>query len=549
MKNRWFYIMIATVVLLLNVYPLFQLASTNGYLFYMNANDEATYLQYDFSQAVQSISRISQFIVTWLHEVGVSGGWINFLADVTLLPVLIIFMSRIFVLLGINRESANLYAFLLTGLPLLFCGLNPLIMSLYLWGISSGNIYWFVCAEEPLHLFLRTPEPQFSFTLLSVVVYWALKKRSFWPVYLCLPFLYSFVSVCTAYIIIALHLKRILSQRVNHTWVLLLASYGIVCCLLMGYVNVIVSPTTKRILTSSHEPLLSVTGVICLILVCWVYRRCDPRFRFFLMVVASTPLAIANTQLMTGWLISPNHYDQYFGVLCAAVVLTFAVPIQSFLHQTENEETVLRTPSFVPQVFTRLRKSVLEKRLQWGLGMLAMLLIVLQGRYIFRINYLYNQRLIMNDELLQEFHDSSDHVAIDDVRLAMVTSMIFARQTSTLLSFERSYAIICTEQEFERYLRVKKRILNNSELSQRYEHILKVLDSGYRYEGADLLPLHLGRKNQFQLRHDVDRDPEEDLPMDIRYVLTNRGPLPKPRKVIMNWIKQAISNDGGSKYR
>ena len=86
--------LVGLVFCLVAAFPVYQIIQTGGLVFYTNAHDEGYYLQYDFSNHVVHLAaRWGQYLVSFLHVVGVSGGWINFLFDLSI-PILCIILLR-----------------------------------------------------------------------------------------------------------------------------------------------------------------------------------------------------------------------------------------------------------------------------------------------------------------------------------------------------------------------------------------------------------------------------------------------------------------------
>src|SRR5688500_1291763 len=200
---------ILLALLILNAYPLYQLSTTGGPLFFTNAFDEAVYLQYDYSRAVQQLSRAGQYPVTWAHELGLSGGWINFILDLTM-PLLFLWLLRgIALQLGMEPRRATLVAVAGTVLPALAGGANPVVSRLFVWNLQGPLLGWLTIPEAHFLPLFRSPEPQFSFVVGAAAVLLALRLRSFWPAYVAAPFLYSFVVVPYVFVVLALLLHRL----------------------------------------------------------------------------------------------------------------------------------------------------------------------------------------------------------------------------------------------------------------------------------------------------------------------------------------------------
>lgn len=487
MSDRSLLITTAAVLALFNVFPIQQAIETGGYVYYYNAHDETTYLQYDFSKAAQRSTRIAQYLVTAAHEVGLSGGWINLVFDMTTLPLFLFFVSRALAEAGFDRMKANLCAFLLTFLPLLFGGLNSLVFALFQKNVQSGMIYWVTVPEAVFLPLTRSPEPQFSLMLLSAVAWAALKRRSFWIVYPLVPLLYCFVAVPAAFVTVALHLKARCPWMRDRPLLAPLAAFLLVSASLAVYFRVLLRQDMLDFLAATHLPMLSFTSLVSLGIFAWGHRWCEPRLRYFLGVIALTPLATANQQVVSGWLLAPNAFEQYFGVLCAACVLTFSVDRQPF---------------------RRLLLAV-------SLG-----LVLISARYTFLLSRAFDRANPMTPELMELLRTDSPRVAINDPVIASICSMVYPKQRSTRFSIERSFHAVCSDELVREYLSAKKAILADERLAPQYERVFEPLDEAYRYESSNFILLHAGRKKEFKVMHDLEALWKECEPEAVHCILT-----------------------------
>jgi len=541
-NNRWFYILIASVVLLLNIYPFYQLASTQGYLFYTNAYDESSYLQYDFSKATQSHARVVQYLVTLGHEWGLSGGRLNLIFDLVAIPIFMFFTSRCFYYAGFDRKTSNLYSFVLTVLPLAFCRSNPLIHNFFVWTRETGYMQWVTSPDSTFLSLMRTPEPQFSLAILSMVVYWSLRKNSFWYLYPVLPFLYPFVGVPAAFIVVALHLRHLFPKVTR--WIVLapILSYVLIGLSVWTYVNYLTSEATLEFLVATRVPLISLTFLECLVVALWGYRRCEPKFRPLLVTVATAPLAVTNLQIISGWLGAAHAFEQYFSTFCISFVLLLSIGPLKREDVTEKKSKIPLKQRIHFRSVARLPELLfLPQQLRWGLFVLCTGLVLLSGRHWFRVNYLNNANLPLTKEVLNAFHSKSERVVIDNQPLAAVTNMIFPRQPSTLLGYERSFSSVCTDEGVRDYLLAKKTILQNEATAYRFRELFSILDDAYRFEGSDFYLLHSGRKKEFRQRNNTSLVPDENDTRELYYVFVDRQLPPRPRDVIINWVKNRLS--------
>lgn len=403
MPNVLFPLTALLTVLLTSLYPIYQIIQTRGYLFYANAFDEPSYLQYDFSIASQAITRPSQSIVTLAHNLGLSGGWINFSLDTVTLALALILVRAILKQLGYGSKQANLFSFIINILPLLFSSVNPIVNYLFNLNLSSPSVFWITLPQAYYLPIYRSPEPQASVVILLFSVYLALRYRSFIPAYLCIPFLYSFIKIPFLFIILAIHLRHRFKQLSQYLAILI--SFAATSSILWIYLNLFTDEVSKQIMVNSHYPLISSTSVICLLLYLIFYKSIDPRFRYAALVISFAPLVASNHQVISGWMAAPNSFEQNFGVYCISVVLSL----------------------------------ILINKIVYSLIALAsaVLMLCISADQVFDTNYQTNQKLPLSNKLLVALKNDSPNVAINDVDLASLVSMIFPRQPSTLFAWQK----------------------------------------------------------------------------------------------------------------
>ncbi len=464
-KRKRFLIAVLTLTLVQNAYPIYQAISTGGYLYYINAWDETSYLQYDFSKAGQSLTRISQFVVTAGHEFGLSGGWINFLFDIVLFPVVLIAARGCFLQLDITKQRATECAIIVGFLPLAFGGFNPIVSRLFTWNLTSGMIYWFTVPEAFFLPFVRSPEPQFSLAVLSCCAWLSLRRRSFLFVYLCLPFLYPFVAVPTAFIVVSLHIHHRFRAHRWSNWAAPMAAFGLITCGMWIHLHTLIPHEARMFLAETRLPLLSFTFLLGAIVAWWGHRRCPREYRFLVWILAIAPLFAANHQIVTGLLGVPNAYEQYVGVICVALIAIFVV-----------------------------RSAWLTK----VLVCVSLLLAFGAGLRTVRANLQYAAQFQMGEELLESLRVDSGKVAINNIVLAQMSNMLFPRQPPTLLGYEKSYAALCSEDILREYRCARQTLLDNPETAPHFQEVIDVLDTAYRYQGADFVLVHVGRRTEFQ---------------------------------------------------
>jgi hypothetical protein len=448
--------------------PLYQLVKGGGYLYYENGFDEVTYLQYDFSRLVQGPTRPGQYLVSLAHELGLSGGYINFLADGLVLLGFPLIVRALLRRVGFSAGSASLGALLMLVLPQLVTPSNPLVQWLSQWNVSSGMIYWFtmpIAAAPPL---ARTPEPQFSLMLLGLALLVALKWRRFWPVYAVLPFMYPFVAIPTAFIALACHLKaRWGAARFGTAGPLSLAfaAIGAAC---WGYHTFLVSPSIQLLVLASHLPLLSFTASVGLALWAALRHWIAPEHRFFALALALAPLVGTNQQLLSGRLPQPYNFEYYVGSLAVALVAVLA---------------------------TRERRT-------WQIALLIVgsLLFFRTSYASYRLYQSYPIRLPLTDALRLALKEDASRVVTNDLTNADLLNLVHPKQAATALAYARTYPAV-SAHGIDHYRCIKRQI--RADYGPAFNRQLATLDHAYAYGSQDFLFGTLNRKTTFHKLHDV----------------------------------------------
>lgn len=490
MSNLLFLVMVLITLVLTNLYPINQSIQNGGHIFYMNAYDESTYLQYDLSIATQSVfSRLPQYFVTFAHNAGMSGGWINFTFDIVTLLGSLILVKMILEQLDYSSRQANLSSFIINFLPLLFSGLNPVINNIFNLNVSSGWLYWITIPQAYFLPIYRSPEPQVSIIILLLGIYISLRYKSFIPSFVCLLFLYSFIKIPALFITLSIYLKQRFNRLKNHLAILI--SFVITSSIVGFYINffAVKSKGTLEALVASHYPLISFTSSICLLLYFIFHRSIRNQLKYPALVICLAPLAAVNHQIISGWVSVPNSFEQYFGVYCISIIFSLIVidkPIYSLI----------------------------------ALSM-SFLMLCFSSNQLFSMNNQTNQVLSMDSKLLAALKNNSANVAISDIDLAQRLSMVFPRQRSTALAVERTYAAL-VKNSFKDYQCVKEKIIKDAKLNNQFKNILKQLDQAYKYEHEDFVLLHLGRKKTFSVKRDPTQPPSNCSSSNLQYFVVDR---------------------------
>lgn len=490
MSNLLFLVMVLIVSILVNLYPINQAIQNSGHIFYVNAYDESSYLQYDFSIASQSIiSRLSQYFVTFAHNVGVSGGWINLSFDIVTLTVCLILVKMILRQLGYTSKQANLSSFVINFLPLLFSGLNPVVNNIFSLNVSSGWLYWITIPQAYFLPTYRSPEPQVSIIILLLGIYFALRLNSFIPLFICIIFLYSFIKIPVFFITLSICLNQRFDGLKNYLSILI--SFVFTSSIVGFYLNFFATKNrgASEIMVASHYPLVSFTSSICLLLYVTFHRNIKNHLRYPTLVICLAPLAAVNHQIISGWITAPNGFEQNFGVYCISIIISLIV--------VENS------------IYSLIALAI------------SFLMLCFSSNQLFNMNTQANQVLPVDRKLLTALKNDSANVAINDIDLAQRLSMVFPRQHSTALALEKTYPVLA-DKSFKEYQCVKHRIIKDVKLNSQFDNMFKQLDKAYKYEHEDFVLLHLGRKKSFSVKHDPTEHFANCIPSNLQYFIVDR---------------------------
>lgn len=472
MSRRMWLLSAGLALFLNNAYPVYQLVTAHGHLFYRNAFDETTYLQYN---QTQSAWRATQYLVTMAHRIGLSGGWINLVLDVLSFVAFIVTVKAILSRVGFEDQKARLCSFIVTLLPLLFLTSNSVIRHLWDWSFTKGLIRWIIVPAADFLPLVRSPEPQVSLVLICFSLFLSLKYKSFLLAYVAMPFLYPFVSVPAAFTLLGFHIRTRIPALRRCSAVPPLLSFVIISSGLGIYYRSLTTGSAKEFLMQTHAPLLSTLGLLSLLAYLGVHKKIEEPGRYFALLISLAPTAVANHQLLSGYIAEPIQFEEYFGVYCIPVILVLAL---------KHEKLPARAAA-----------------------LLGALMLILSASNTFDSNNSVNRGLVLSDEMLSVLKRDSGHVAFSDAELASRAGMLFPRQPATLFAYAKTYASPRTLENFAEYSCAKRALLRKPETARAFRGIFDVLDAAYRYESRDFILLHLGLKQSFELVHDPDHVP------------------------------------------
>ncbi len=488
MNKMTFLFFTTSVLLIVSAFPLYQMETCKGHLYYQNAFDEAWYLQYDFSKINQRVSRPGQYLVTLAHEANLSAGWINFWFDIFFVVSFVLLARVLFKKMGYDEFKANAASALLTLGPLLFLGANPFVRRLFYETLNKGWIYWIAVPEAVFLPIVRSPEPQFSIFVVCLCACLSLARKKIWYMYFCLPFLYPFIAVPLAFVLFSFHIKQKISWFSQKPIWCLIVSYFLIIFLEEINFLLLVPPSIKIYLTPSHLPYFSFTCALGLVLYLFLYKLLPEDKRFFLLASVVSPLATENCQIVTGRFLQAVNTEQYFGVYAVTLVGLFAV---------------LNFKYF--------------KTVFWPVFILSFLFLLNSTNIYFKECDQVLKQLPLNDQLLNWLKNDSPNVAIDDGMAASTASMLFSKQPMTLFGFGHTPSPV-EERDLQRYLCAKKQILGDSTLCGKYGQVLNDMDRWFRYENADGPFVTVGRRKTYVIEHDMNAVPSDCKPMTLHYV-------------------------------
>jgi hypothetical protein len=165
-------------------------------------------------------------------------------------------------------------------------------------------------------VFLRSPEPQLSWLIIALVL--SLSRSSRAAAIGCLfasSLLYPFVKLPVIFVALA----SMLSKRIG----IFAAAAVTYACVGVGtylFAKYWVEPSLTQFFVFSRLPVFSLTGSIGAILL-MLNRAYIPAPLIGLCVSLVLSIwATENVQTLSGWLVTPVNYEQYWGVVALAVI-------------------------------------------------------------------------------------------------------------------------------------------------------------------------------------------------------------------------------------
>lgn len=212
---------------------------------YVNAWDEETYLSYQGALGVRHTPGYwGLYLVSWLHELGLSGAIQNLLFDTLLLPGTLYFTTLSINTITNNKKIAFLYATIALFSSILFNYANPLILNLY--GLPR-HLTTIMVGYENYPSILRAPNPLFSYFFLSIIIYYTCKTKKKWLLIVPIPFLYYFVLQPYCYCLAVLSLSSIFKRKNSIQDIFLFNIFAFIMIATFTYIAyaLLISPVDK----------------------------------------------------------------------------------------------------------------------------------------------------------------------------------------------------------------------------------------------------------------------------------------------------------------
>lgn len=316
--------------------------STN--FIFVNAWDEETYLSYQGALALLTTPGywFSSLIIVLLQNIGLSGAEINLLFDVVLGIggyLLVVYLLTAF---GAGLLMSTIYATIFFFGSVLFNLSNPIISIFF-----SREYGWAGHGFEAYQSYLRTPQPQLSIFFIVVCGVLYIKTKRFLWLLIPLPFLYFYVGVVYAYLLILFMILKFLFLRckLNLTkfFIVSVFSFLLVSIGLMVF-DLLFFSKFEAIQNTSHYietripvfPLILIMQVVFIVIQSGIRKyRADDKKQLFLMyltiIFSLSVFFLANLHVLAGFKLSyKNYYDYGINFLGAISIIVFLESVVVF---------------------------------------------------------------------------------------------------------------------------------------------------------------------------------------------------------------------------
>ena len=490
-------LLLGVLIVVPNLFAVRQFRATGGYLFYADAFDEATYLSYDGAMSSRSLTHMAEYLVVALHGMGVSGGYANLVFDVVFPAMTVVVLRRVAIALGFSALESIVYPFVVVALPVVFGHSNPYYSRVYAANFNSSGLSWITLPEAYYPPFFRTPEPQLSLAVAALAVYLAIRWQSYFVALAVAPFIYPFVGIPYTFVVVAMmvHARLTANAPAIRAFVAIATSYLVTSLTILAFYLLFVRRTTlATFLPPTHMPLLSGTGAAAMVVYLLARSRLDRRYRVPALFLAVAPTAVANTQLISGFLQAPHNLEQSFGVVALAAVCVLAM-------KTGGERPSMLLP----------------------VAAVCCWLLTIYSSQVFAVNASILQCIPLSAHLLDALKTEPESLVIADPDLADVLSLVAPRLHYSALAHSQTIPAPggiagqpSTADRFQNYLCVKQ-LLSSSDAAQSINQTtFDALDHHFRYLNQDFPLIHLNRKAQFTTFFDPREEPRQCAPRTLQ---------------------------------
>jgi hypothetical protein len=461
LSAKGFAIYAVLVLLGLIAFPCYQFFKTGGYLFWTNGMDEASHLSYSYATYVLYNSgrmRYSSYLVTLLHNLGLSGGYINLVLDITCSLLTLVFVKKTFLKFGYSQPQARSGALLCFLFPLLFTPFNPVVSLLSGMHFDPQIMRWLVMPWNPEMPFIRTPEPQISWLIISAITSTFAGTRILpWALLGVSPLLYPFVRLPLMFVALAL--------LINNRSALVLKLFGsfvVVSLVMIAFLKLGSDVSLSRFFIFSHLPLIPFSGVVALALYLIIHEYVPSSTRPLLITLASSIWAVANVQIVSGFMVTPVNFENYWGVAVLGFLTTMGI-----LHRSDDQ--------------------------RWWVG-LAMLLFAAFSAGTFAFNKSIFMKLEHPREILPLLAERSSQVACNDLYLTTYLDLVHPKQQPTTFSWTRTLDL-SSDANYETYLCDRRTLIAESpDARSLFEPLFDTVDAAFLARGGDMF-MSMGRQD------------------------------------------------------
>jgi hypothetical protein len=472
---RWFWPYVMLALLLTSAFPLYQLISTGGWLFYTNGIDEAAYLSYPYAVMLhswQGLLRASNGLIIFLHESGVSAGYVNLLFDCVGTAIILCAMPGIFANLGFQTGAARRCALLVFLLPLEVTPFNPVLALLAEWWRSSSFFAFTAMPPNSESLFLRSPEPQISWILVVVACRFFTRSQMLpWILVCVVPLVYSFIGIPLLFSVLVLIIPSKISLAFR-----IAASALLVAIAEKIFLDYAVDPILHRFVMHSREPVLSLTALLSSALFLGIRRFVQPGLRSVLVVLVFSLWIVPNLQIVSGVLLPASKFEEYWGVVVVAFLGALTVYYRSAQPNRWVAVAFLWSATWFWANF------------QFNAGILAKL-----GNPI---------------QTIDTLQEASERVASSDLLLSAYLDMVHPKQPHTLFSFTKTYRL-SDDSNYTEYRCAKELVgkLHPDKYGM-FAHEFAVLDIGYVFRGIDeIITMRRRSLEEFKVKSNDESTP------------------------------------------